>query len=105
MQTVNWFSNFFLGFELNCPGKMWHVTNKWMRLLFWLPTWLSIIIVAPVRFVMLIFYFFYVTFVQVIAAISDFFIGIKNWFDNLFFGSFYYSIKLFEEEKISVDTS
>jgi len=83
----------FFGFTPVCPGKMISLGKKWAKLSLWLPTWASIVLAAPVRFIMLIFYFFYVTFAQVIAHISNFTIGVKNWFDNLIFGGFYASIK------------
>jgi len=53
---------------------------------------MSLVLVAPVRLIMLIFYFFYVTFVQVIASISNFFLGIKNWVDYVLFGWWYSQI-------------
>lgn len=91
---INSFSYWGLGFELRCPGQMFSTSRKWMKLFMWLPTWISLILVAPVRFILLIFWFFYVTFIQFIAITSDFFIGIKNWWDNLFVGWLYAFINL-----------
>ena len=47
--------------------------------------WLSTL----VRLLLLILVFFQVTFIQFIAATSDFFIGIKDWFDQMMFGWLY----------------
>lgn len=87
------FFGIFLGFVPNCPGKIVSVFKKWTGLLLWLPGWLSVLLAVPVRFLSLIVYFFWVTFGQFIALISDFFIGIKNWFDSFFFGDLYHGIK------------
>jgi len=82
-----------IGFAPSCPDKFMTVLKKYSQLLMWAPVWIATLIVWPVRLLMLIIYFFIVTNAQVVASISAFFIGIKNWFDSIIYGDFYHAIK------------
>ena len=65
------------GFTPVCDEMIISATKKWLKLILWLPSWISYIFIFNLRFFLLAAYFLYVTSAQVLALISDWLVNIK----------------------------
>lgn len=87
-----WYSffstNFFGMSHVNCPAKMIITTKRWFKLFMWLPAWISVAFVYPIRFFYMVAYFPIVLFYFILAHISNFMISIVDAM-SFFWASYY----------------